>query len=832
MWHNAGEIPGNGLDDEGNGYVDDYFGYDVHNDDGDPMDDDSHGTHVAGTIGMVGNNGIGSAGVNWDVKIMAVKMIGGGGANQAQVVAAYDYVTMMRLRGVNVRLTNESFGSFGYGKDFEFYQANKDASEALGAAGILEVAAAMNEMTDMDGGTLDFIPARFEWPHIISVAATDHDDRIAAFSNWGAQHVDLAAPGVDIYSTVPGGGYALFSGTSMATPHVAGAAALIWSAFPSLTAAQVKARLLNGVDPIAHIGANAGFPTVTNGRLNVRNALLVDAPDAGDTTAPAPVGNLTAAATSPWSVKLNWTASGDDGVTGRAGFYDVRYSTSPITAANFASATRAPGEPAPATAGSAETLTVTGLDPGTVYYFAVNVADNAHNAATSVAQGATTAAKFLLNDGVESAASPWTATGMWHRSTRRGHDSATGWYYGDEATGTYFNGTQDSGTLTLATPIDLTGVSQAMLRFDEWRQVSNEPPLDVARLQLSRDGVNWDTASESFSATLDWQQRAVDLTPYAGAPVHVRFEFNKNAFDFLPFAITRGHEGWHIDNVRVLVPSAQPAGISVNDVTLSEGSGGTTQATFTLTRSSGNGRASVRYATANGSATAGAGGAGDYVATSGLLSFANGETRKTVTVNVNSDFLGEPDESFLLNLSNATGAVIADASGRAALLDDEPRIHINSDVIFPEGNEKMTLVLRADLTAASTQTITVNYATADATAVAKQDYAAVQGVLTFAPGQTMHKIAIEFPKDKKVEDLIEYFTVELANASPNAVILKRGIVHIVDDDVPPGSSGATATIAPARIVAATAARAASMWSTLRVANGEDDGDDDALVAVV
>jgi hypothetical protein len=740
---------------------------------------------------------------------------------------------MMRLNGVNVRVTNESWGSSDV--DAEFFQVHKDASDALGAAGILEVAAAHNFALDIDAG-IDWIPARFDSPHIISVAATDHDDRIASFSNWGAQHVDLAAPGVDIYSTVPGGGYALFSGTSMATPHVAGAAALIWSAFPNLTAAQVKARLMNSVDPIGHIGANAGFPTVTNGRLNVRNALLADAADTGDVTAPSPVTNLTAAALSPWSVKLNWTASGDDGLIGRAGFYDVRYSTSPITTANFAKATRAPGESAPAAAGTAETLTVTGLDPGSVYYFAVNVADNAHNAVTTVAEGATAAAKFLVNDGVESAASPWTATGMWHRSTRRGHDSATAWYYGDEATGTYFNGTQDSGTLTLATPLDLSGVSQAMLRFDEWRQVSNETPLDFASVQLSRDGVNWDTASGSFTATLGWEQREIDLTPYAGGAVHVRFEFAKNAFDFLPFAITRGHEGWHIDNVQVLVPAAQPAGISVNDVTLSEGSGGTTQATFTVTRSSGNGRASVRYATANGSATTGA---GDYTAASGLVSFANGETRKTVSVTVNSDFLGEADESFLLNLSNATGAVIADGQGRAAVLDDEPRIHVQSEVILAEGNEQTTLVLRVDLTAPSSQTITVRYATADGTAVAKEDYVAAQGVLTFAPGQAMHKITIEFPKDKKVEDLIEYFAVELANASSNAVILYRGVVHIVDDDLPPGNSGATAfaaaalpparvatfSSAPIRSITGTAAR----WSALPISDADGDDEITALV---
>ena len=343
-----------------------------------------------------------------------------------------------------------------------------------------------------------------------------------------------------------------------------------------------------------------------------------------------------------------------------------------------------------------------------------------------------------------------------------------------------------------------------MLRFKEWREVSNEAPLDSARVLLSRDGVNWETAFESFNATLDWQQRAIDLSPYAGGLVHVRFAFDKNLYGFLPFAITQGHEGWHVDNVQIAVPGAPPAGLSVSDVTLTEGNAGTALATFTVTRSSGGGRATVRYATADGSAKAAA---GDYVPASGTVSFAPGETRKAVTVTVNGDFFGEPDESFLLNLSNPTGAAIADGQGRAAVLDDEPRIHVNSEVIFPEGNEKMTLLLHADLTAPSSQTVTVSYATADGTATAKTDYAAAQGLLTFAPGQARHTIAIELPKDKKVEDLVEVFFVKLANASGNAVILKNGIVHIVDDDVPTGNGSAAAG---ARALAPSAGAAA--WS--------------------
>src|SRR5262249_49577468 len=162
-------------------------------------------------------------------------------------------------RGVDIRVTNNSYGGF-----LPFIQSSKDAIDAMGQAGILFVAAAHNQAVDIDNdfGGLRMYPASFDSPNIISVAATDHNDRYAPFTNWGASSVDLAAPGELVWSTVPGNGYTWESGTSQATPHVTGAAALVWSAFPDLTAQEVKARLLSSVDPIDHIGANASYPTV------------------------------------------------------------------------------------------------------------------------------------------------------------------------------------------------------------------------------------------------------------------------------------------------------------------------------------------------------------------------------------------------------------------------------------------------------------------------------------------------------------------------------------------------------------------------------------------
>jgi subtilisin family serine protease len=790
MWHNPGEIPGNKRDDDGNGFVDDYYGYDFVNRDGDPMDFNGHGTHVAGIIGMAGNNAAGSTGVNWNVKIMALQRdttVGNDSestsGDTAASIAGIEYATMMRhlyessggAQGANVRVINASWG----GQVF-LSESLKDAIDASGAAGILFVAAAANQADDNDVSPV--YPASFDSPNIISVAATDANDRLASFSNWGATSVDLAAPGLMVWSTWAGGGYRFGSGTSMATPHVSGAAALIWSAFPNLTVADVKARLLNSTDYIGDIGGNASYPTVTNGRLNVRNALLYQPPD-HETTAPAAIADVGVASTLPWSATLSWTATGDDGPTGRASSYDVRYSSAPITEANWAAATPAAGEPAPRTAGTAEGFTVEGLEPGTEYYFAVKVTDNDGNvsAFSNVARGATAPAALLLDDDVEGGAGNWTATGLWHRSNVRGHDSATAWYLGNDSDRTYFNGTQHNDSLTLAAPIDLSGVTRAVVRFDEWRQVTDfDAPIDTARVLASRNGTDWTTVSESFDSTLDWQRRTIDLTPFAGGPVYLRFDFNCNAFGYPPWAIVQGYEGWHVDNIQVLVPGSQPTGFSVSDVRLVEGNSGATQAVFTVTRSSGAGPATVGFATADGGATAAS---GDYQAVAGTLTFLPGETRKTVAVTVYGDRLGEPDESFILNLSNPSGgSVIADGQGRATIQDDEPRVLATSILVDPEGDLAGTYAMAVNLSVPSSETVTVHYATADLTATTGTDYFPTSGVLTFAPGETRKLIEISLPRDVTQDAIVEAFLVNFDNASGNAVILKRGVVHIVDDD--------------------------------------------------
>jgi len=266
MWQNPGEIADDGIDNDGNGYIDDIYGIDTLNVDTDPMDDDSHGTHVAGTIGAVGGNDIGVVGVNHDVSIAACKFLGDDGGSTAGAIECVDYFTGLKNLGINIRATNNSWGGGG------FSQALKDTITAAGEADILFVAAAGNAGQDNDASPS--YPASYDNDNLVSVASTNRNDEDSTYS-YGLTSVDLAAPGSSILSTIPNNGYASYSGTSMATPHVTGAAALVWSLNPELTALEVKQMLMDTGDN----NAWAQGRTVSGKRLNVANAIEMANPD-------------------------------------------------------------------------------------------------------------------------------------------------------------------------------------------------------------------------------------------------------------------------------------------------------------------------------------------------------------------------------------------------------------------------------------------------------------------------------------------------------------------------------------------------------------------------
>jgi subtilisin family serine protease len=253
LWTNPGEIAGDGIDNDGNGVIDDVHGYNAADNNGNPQDTQGHGTHVAGTIGAVGNNGIGVVGVNQNANLMAVKIFGDGGATAAGIIRGIQYASKM-----GARVANNSWGGGG---------PNEGIKEAFAQSPTLHMLSAGNNGTDNDPNPR--FPGDYDLPNFVRVAATDHNDNLASFSNYAKLTVELGAPGVKTLSTIPGGGYGAKSGTSMATPHVTGAAALIASYYPELSNAELKERLMSGVEQVPSLQNK----TITGGRLNVHNSI-------------------------------------------------------------------------------------------------------------------------------------------------------------------------------------------------------------------------------------------------------------------------------------------------------------------------------------------------------------------------------------------------------------------------------------------------------------------------------------------------------------------------------------------------------------------------------
>jgi subtilisin family serine protease len=368
VWTNSAETV-NGLDDDGNALVDDIRGWDFFDGDNDPDDVDEHGTHVAGTIGARGNNGVGVVGVNWQVKMIALRAGSQIGLPLSAIVDSIDYACSKGARVVN--------GSFG-GPSFS--QAMLDAINAC--PGTLFVFAAGNGGSDQIGDDNDSFPTypcNYTSPNIVCVAATTRGDVLASFSNYGVTSVDLAAPGVAILSTKPGGFYQFGDGTSMASPHVAGVAALRLALSPAATVGQLRNALLSSVDTKAALSGKV----VSGGRLNAfgaMNAPLVDpAPPPVPPPPPGPVDTVPPSdpavislthtrgvpSNNP-SITLSWAGASDfgSGVDGYSYQWDSNTTGMPDLIKD-----------------AEETLALltTSLPRGATYYFHLRTRDNAGN---------------------------------------------------------------------------------------------------------------------------------------------------------------------------------------------------------------------------------------------------------------------------------------------------------------------------------------------------------------------------------------------------------------------------------------------------------------------
>lgn len=328
-WFNPGETgldedgndkSTNGVDDDGNGYVDDFRGWDFINDDNDPMDDNSHGTHCAGIIGAKGNNSIGIAGINWEVSMMGIKIFSASGrTNTAAIIEGIEYATLMGMD-----LSNNSWGGSSYERSVE--AAIKEAQKK----GIVFVAAAGNNRSNNDSRV--YYPAGYTMDNVVSVLSTDSGDRRSNFSNYGSATVHAGAPGTSVLSTIPDGEYSYKSGTSMAAPYVAGVIALAKSKFPDEGHVKLINRVLHSGDRLESLEGQSR----TGRRVNASKIF------SDDDVAPATLSHFELVNDGWWNVRFQYDKVGDDGLEGEAQFYDFRWSKNPITEENWSEAENLP----------------------------------------------------------------------------------------------------------------------------------------------------------------------------------------------------------------------------------------------------------------------------------------------------------------------------------------------------------------------------------------------------------------------------------------------------------------------------------------------------------
>ncbi|MEK4501848.1 S8 family peptidase [Bacillus sp. FSL R12-0069] len=255
IWKNPDEIPGDGIDNDNNGYIDDIYGWDFVNNNNSVYDgaEDSHGTHVAGTIAAEKNNTIGVVGVAPQVKVMSLKFLGTNGGTISNAIRAIEYA-----KNKGIKITNNSWGGGG------FSQALYDAIQQSNS---LFIAAAGNNGNNADQTPM--YPAAYNLSNILSVASITNKGSLSSFSNYGKASVDVAAPGTDILSTLPNNSYGFYSGTSMATPHASGVAALIQSAYPSYSPVEIKNKIMNNTSPLSTLTNRV----LTGGLINAGKAL-------------------------------------------------------------------------------------------------------------------------------------------------------------------------------------------------------------------------------------------------------------------------------------------------------------------------------------------------------------------------------------------------------------------------------------------------------------------------------------------------------------------------------------------------------------------------------
>lgn len=506
MWTNPNETR-DGKDNDEDGFVDDVHGLNAVDGSGNIYDEVGHGTHVAGIIGAEGNNEKGIAGVNWDSQLLGVKIADG---ERVSLVAAITGTLYATERGA--RIANHSWGG---------PRRNPILEDVMKSSPMLHVCAAGNSQKNSDEEP--FYPAGFDSPNIVSVGASTRRDNALFFSNWGANTVDVHAPGARVYSTLPVHQYDELSGTSMAAPHVSGVAALIASKYPDATNEELKDRLMYSSDPIEEMRTLS----VSGGRLNAYRALE------DDQVAPADIQGFQVTETTADGFKAIWKGVGDDAMEGRVSRYQMQ--------ADFGEGPERLIPQFPKEPGTLEEFSFRALpqEKARPFSLKLNAVDNVgHRSSVVQACGVVPAAEVPLKADFEGQ-NVWSAGGTWGRVKEEGR----GLVYTDSPQGPHHPGSDTSLT---SPAFNLKGLRNARLNFDA-KMVSNK--YDFLFVEVSTDGESWknlEVLRQDRTPGYDtWGSYNYDLSKYDEAE-HLQVRFNYEPSN------NSKEDGVYIDRVRVL----------------------------------------------------------------------------------------------------------------------------------------------------------------------------------------------------------------------------------------------------------------------------------------
>ena len=697
IWINSGEVANNGIDDDANGYVDDVNGWDFYNQDKTVFDSpsiDNHGTHVAGTIGAVGNNSQGVVGINWQVKLLPLKFLGSssGSGPTSAAVAAINYARQMAARGVNIRVLNNSWGGGSRS------QALLDAITSLNSAGILFVVAAGNRASDIL--TVPHYPANHDVSNLLSVASTNSSDALSGFSNFGSRMVKMAAPGSSVLSTTAGGNYGFLSGTSMATPHVSGVAALALAAAPHTSLQRLVGSLVYSGDSLFSLQDK----TITGKRLNAFKTLQTI--QENDQIAPGGPTDFRIEYQGGRTISLYWNASGDDGALGTASDYDVFFVDLEDGFRTMLAANAVPGPP-----GTAQSLINI-----RVPFRSVNASielrayDNAGNFSTT---SATVVLDAYAADPYVVTLSP--ATGLstgGERLPLNGDDQYVSRSL-DYDRG-FFGG---SGNLTISTngaiyftdpprrsdgtagdlPSSVSALNANSMLAGLWEdlvidetarpgdgvfEVKPNPETVIYRWE----GVTFEAPNTPVRFEIELQRDTTVIFRYGpgntnlfpivgvglGEPRAYLVESHSSERFFSPFRKSLSN-AQTVTFTRRPAPIASTIELSSSSYEVSEAAGSIQVSVMRPPQAPNGfpilGTFTVAYSTVNGTAMAGA----DFVGTTGTLAFAVGEALKTISIPIINDTELDPLETFQIVLTNpSSGAQIGNIGAAAiTIIDDD-----------------------------------------------------------------------------------------------------------------------------------------------------------------